>query len=114
VRGQVGDGAVGGEDPAVFVGAEAGWVVDVHLDEVLVKAVVAAVPTTRSVLELASVDVDVGTHKTRPWLGGGWLRAQEVALGFLCQGAICLVSGQVGQASPFHHQSADSSESVGG
>lgn len=31
VRCEVGDCAVGGEDPAVFVGGEADWVVDVHL-----------------------------------------------------------------------------------
>jgi hypothetical protein len=85
-----------------------------YLDEILVKAVITSVPTARSVLELASVDVNVGAHKTRPRLGGSWLRAQKVALGFLCQGAVCFVSGQVGQAGPFHHQGADGSESVGG
>ena len=135
----MGDGAVGCEDPAVFVGAEAGWVVDVHLlgwklgwvsvvlfldslsnegvfylDEVLVKAVITAVPAARSVYEFASVNVNVSSDKTRPWLGGSWLGAQKVAFGFLCEGTVGLVSGQVGQASPFHHQGSGSSETVGG
>ncbi len=45
------NGGVGGLDPAVAVGAEAGGVVDVHFYEVFVVRVVPAVPAALDVLE---------------------------------------------------------------
>ena len=83
-----------------------------YLDEILVEAVIATVPATNSVHKSTCRDVDVGAHKTRPWLGRGRPRAQKIALSLLCQSSVCVVSSQVRQVSPLKHQSTDSGESI--
>ncbi len=68
------DGRVGGESPAVAVVAEAGRVVDVHLQEIFVEGIVASVPTSSSVQELPGRDVNVGTQEAGEWLCESRLR----------------------------------------
>ncbi len=74
MRGQVLDCRVGGESPAVAVVAEAGRVVDVHLQEIFVEGIIASVPASSSVQELPGHDVNVGTQEAGEWLCESRLR----------------------------------------
>lgn len=86
---------------------------ETYLDEVLVEAVISAIPPASGVDKTPSGDVDVSTHETRPRLCECWARIQEIAFGLLCQRAICIVASQIGQASPLQYQGADGGKSVG-
>ena len=74
VRGQVRDGRVRGRDPAVAVVGVLVRVVDEHLDEVFVETVVAAVPASAGIQELAGLNVNVGTDQSWERLRACWLR----------------------------------------
>lgn len=98
VGGKVLDGAVCGRNPSshrqpchqpcvilesclpVLVFREACWIVDEHLDQVLVEAVITTVPTAAGIHKHAGVDINVGSNQSWKWLGERRLRVQQVAL----------------------------------
>lgn len=147
MRGEVVDGAVGGEDPAgtrewLKRVMRIAWLTGLctrrsercrrrtsnvecqrcsrdgdcavsNLDEVLVERVGATIPSARGIDETTGVDINVGAHEAWPWLGRSRLGAKKVALGFLGELGVGLISSQIGQASPFEHQGAGGGQAVG-
>lgn len=111
VRGEVLDGRVGGRLPARTVLFKCLGVVQVHLDEVLVEAVGAAVPAAGVVDKGARGRVNVGPDQARERLGGP-LGRQEVRLAPLGQLGVGGVARQVGQARPLEDQGAGAGEAV--
>ena len=99
MRGKVLHGRVGSLDPAVSVLAVRLAVIQVHLDEVLVEAVVVGRPATVTVLERAVLGADKGTNQTGPGFGatGG---IEEVALRLCDELGVLVVASQVAEASP--------------
>ena len=85
IRGQIFDGAVRGQDPAVRVVAVARRIVHIHLDQILVEAVVATVPSPRGVQENPVRDVHRGADETGEGLVGCWRGVQKVRLRLLRQ-----------------------------
>jgi len=77
------NGRVCGQNPAVLVRAESCGVVDVHLDQIFVETVIASNPSAKSILEEASIDVDICAYKTRPWFRRSWFWGQEVRFALL-------------------------------
>lgn len=106
VRGEVLHCRVGGGDPAIAVEAIALRVVDVHLDEVLVEAVIAAGPAAVAVEERAVLGADVGADQAGPGLGAA-LGREQVRLAPVGELRILGVARQVAQARPLEDQGAD-------
>ena len=113
VGGEILDGRVGSRDPAILVLAEADGIVQVHLDQVLVEAVVAADPAAAAVEELAVRDVHVGADQAREGLTGCRLWVEEVRLALLGQLPVRGIPHDVAQARPLQHQRADGGDAVG-
>ena len=114
VGGQVGDGGVGSELPALEVVAKVGLVVDVHLDQVLVEGVGAAGPGAAGVEHLAGADVEVGADQSRPGLVVGGFGVDQVAVALVGELAVGWVAGEVGQTLPLEDQGTDGGRAVGG
>ena len=63
------------ENPAVSVRGEFGRIVNVHLEEIFVEAIIASNPATKCILEEASREVHVRADEPWPGLGRSWLRS---------------------------------------
>jgi len=87
-------------------------IVDVHLEEVLVEAVVAAVPAASGVEEAAVRDCDCGAQEAGEGDIVVWSGGEEVGFRFLGQGTISGVPREVGEVLPFQHEGADGCEFV--
>jgi len=114
VRRQVLNGRFHGNDPPLLVLPKPDGVIQVHLDQILVEAVVAAYPAAVAVDKQARGNIHVRTDQTREWLAKCWLRVEEILLALLCQSTVGFVPCQITETCPFHHQRADGSNTVGG
>ena len=114
VRDEVLHRGVGGEDPAAFVVGEADRVVQVHLDQVLVEAVIGGAPATTAVDEFARGDLDARAQEAGEGLADE-LRpgAEKVGFGALGEFAVHRVSCDITEASPLEHEGADGGNAVG-
>lgn len=106
VRGEVLNSRVSSLDPAISVLAVRLAIIQVHLDEVLVEAVVVGRPATIAVLERAVLGAHKGTNQTGPGLGatGG---IEEVALCLCDELGILVVARQVAETSPLENEGTD-------
>lgn len=64
------DGRVGRQDPSLLVLGEELGVVQVHLDEVLVKAIRTTAPSTVIIRKLAAVNANLTAHQSWEWFVG--------------------------------------------
>lgn len=98
--------------PPVLVLPERRRIIDVHLDQVLVEAVVAAVPAALTVQKGAVLGAHVRAHQAGPRLRSP-CRAEQVVLGPLRELRIRLVSGEVAETRPFENKGANLCDVVG-
>lgn len=97
--------------PAVLVLAKRPWVIHVHLDQVLVEAIVVTRPATAAIQETAVLGANECANQTGPSLGSS-LGTQQIVLRLLRQGSIRLVAAQVTEMGPFKNQCANFSNVV--
>lgn len=110
---QILDGAVYRRHPSVLVGGEAVRVVEIHLDEVLVVAVGASRPSASAVEEAAIRNAHVAAQQAGKRLAQCRIeRVDQVRFALLRELSVRRVSGEIGKARPFHHQSTDGGHAV--
>lgn len=99
---QVLDGAIYSQHPSVLIGRKPNRVVEVHLDEIFIKAVRTAGPATLAVKEVARRDRDVCPQQTGERLAHvRVLWDDQVGFTLLGEFSIRGIARQVGQTSPF-------------
>ena len=113
IRSQVFDRTIGRHDPPVRIVAKARRIIDIHLDQILIKAIIAAVPASSGVHEQPTREIHIGAHEAGKGFVGYRHGVQKVRFGSLHQGAVRRVTGQVGQTLPFEAKSPYNGEPTG-
>lgn len=104
-------GRVCSKHPSVLVFGELFWVVQVHLNQVLIETIRASAPSSVAVHELTVLGTDLVPDQSRERLRASG-RTKHVQLGGLRELGVFLVPCQIAEARPLQNQRAEASDGV--